>query len=427
TTPSVRGGVDVLMKNFCGIDSLSAFSILRFVTVANNRVDSRVVIDSINFDTEDVILYKLIATGDRGRVLGYLSEVEVVQPTPFDSVRILDCREQVIIVRNVGDVAHTVDSLLDLPLNTTIVSIMPPVGDSIAPGDSAEITVRFCPRSEDSVGSAPIAVSMRPCDTRDTSSITGFGYAPELDLAVAATPTFFRIDTVAGTIGDTIELPVMIDRDLSATYNGVTYWLEGLSFTTQVRYAARSLQFLDAPYLAQPGSMTVDQPSVGTVVIHVQGADSVRSGPLARLRFLVTVPEFAQTDVSVAAAGFISDSLQFLDVVPSGAATPFVTSGECRLTVLNFSTPAPSSIRVLPHPVHDDATVRFTMAETVPVTLHLLNTQGVVVRELLDGSQRLEGGEYQADFSTRDLPSAVYYLRIAAGVFTSTIPVVVVH
>ena len=224
-----------------------------------------------------------------------------------------------------------------------------------------------------------------------------------------------------------VELPVMIDRDLSATYNGVTYWLEGLSFTTQVRYAARSLQFLDAPYLAQPGSMTVDQPSVGTVVIHVQGADSVRSGPLARLRFLVTVPEFAQTDVSVAAAGFISDSLQFLDVVPSGAATPFVTSGECRLTVLNFSTPAPSSIRVLPHPVHDDATVRFTMAETVPVTLHLLNTQGVVVRELLDGSQRLVGGEYQADFSTRDLPSAVYYLRIAAGVFTSTIPVVVVH
>lgn len=427
TAPSVRGGVDVLMKNFCGIDSLSAFGILRFVTVANNRVDSRVVIDSINFDTEDVILYKLIATGDRGRVLGYLSEVDVVPPPPFDSVRILDCREQVIVVRNVGDVAHTVDSLLDLPVNTTIVGIVPPVGDSIAPGDSALITVRFCPRSEDSVGSAPIAVSTSPCDTRDTSAITGFGYAPELPVAVAVTPTFFRIDTVGGTIGDTIELPVMLDRDLSATYNGTTYWLEGLSFAMQVRYAVRSLQYLDAPYLAQPAAMSVDQPAVGTVVIQVQGADSVRSGTLARLRFLVTVPEFAQTDVSVTAAGFVSDSLQFLDIVPSGSATPFVTAGECRLTVLTFSTPAPSSIRVVPHPVQDDATVRFTMQETVPVTLELMDMHGMVVRTLLDGSQRLQGGEYQAEFSTRDLPSAVYYLRIAAGVFSSTIPVVVVH
>ena len=173
--------------------------------------------------------------------------------------------------------------------------------------------------------------------------------------------------------------------------------------------------------------MTVDASTVGRVQIQVQGADDVRAGELARLRFLVTVPEFQRTDIAVAGSGFISDSLQFLDVVPTGLVTPFVTGGQCNLTVLKFSTPAPSSIRIMPQPVSDDATVTFVMQENVPVVLRVMDAQGVPVKTLLDGSQRLLGGEYEAHFSVKDLASGTYHLRISAGVFSATLPFVVVR
>ena len=424
--PSPYGGQAVTLKNFCGIDSLNAFAYLRFVTVANNRVNSRVTVDSINFDTEDVILYKLIAVGDKGTVLAYKSEIEIRQPVAFDSVRILDCVERTLVVYNIGDVANTINGLLELPVYTTLVASVPPLGDSVQPGDSAVITLRFCPRSERTIDTNAIGLSSSPCETRDTNVVTGYGYAPELYLTTAPVLSQFVIDTLGGTIGDTIEIPVMMDVNISAVYGGVEYWLDGLNAVFTVDYDPRSLKYLRTTYLAKPDNMLVTTPQHGTIALTGTGMDSLSAGTIARFEFLVTVPEFATTDMRVQARGFTSDSLQFIDVVPQDTSAPFVTTGSCNISVLKFSSVGAPRIDVYPNPTSGDATVTFRMYENVPVTMHIVDANGTVVRTLMDGSTKLSGGEYALRFTTSELSTGVYVVTIEAGMFNGRMPFVIV-
>jgi hypothetical protein len=423
--PGPPGVLKLTLKNFCGIDSVNSFAQLRFVTVANNRVNSRLNIDSVEFDTEDVLLYQYIATGDKGTILAFKSEIDIARATPFDSVRILDCAERDVVIYNIGDVANSIDALVSLPMFTSIVASNPPAGTLIQPGDSAVITIRFCPRAERSIDTMSIAVSSSPCDTRDTAMVTGYGYAPELDVSVGAMAVHFVLDTLGGTIGDTIEIPIMLDNDVKASYNGQTYWLNGLNVTFQVLYEPRSLKYLDAPFLVDPLKMTVNA-SLGSIDIVASNIDSLAGGEVARLRYLVTVPELTQTDIIVSSTGWLSDSLQFLDIVPSGSTTPFITSGKCDITNVSFSTVGRPVMLVYPNPATDVATIRFRMQETVPVYLRVFNASGTEVAQLMDGTMTLRGGEYEVRFETSELPAGVYHLRIDAGVFTSTQPCVVV-
>ncbi|MCX6141444.1 MAG: choice-of-anchor D domain-containing protein [Candidatus Kapabacteria bacterium] len=416
--PSIYGGQQITCKNFCGIDSLAPFAVMRFVTVANNRANSRLTIDSVNFDTEDVILFRLIATGDKGTILALKSEIQIRQATAFDSVAILNCVDKTITVFNTGDIANTLDRLLDLPLYTSITSTVPALGDSVNPGDSAVVTLRFCPRSERFIDTNVIAVSSYPCETRDTTPVTGYGYAPELDVAMVPTRTFFVPDSLTGIIGDTIEVPVMIDKDLSATYQGITYFLNGVNIDVKVDHAPRSLKFIDASFLAEPTATTVVT-SLGSVVLEIRAADTILAGPIAKFRYVVMVPEFQTTDIAVAASGFLSDSLQFLDIVPTGGSAPFVTGGRCDITVVKYATVGVPRMSVHPQPVREDAVITFRMQETVPVTLDLVDARGAIVKSLLDGSIVLPGGEYSVRVGTTELAGGVYFVRINAGVFTA--------
>lgn len=423
-TPSPYGGTDVLCKNFCGVDSLSPFAYARFVTVANNRVNSPITIDSISFDTEDVILYRLVANGERGTIIAQKSEIAIAAPVPFDSVRILECVDRTMVVHNVGDVTNTLDALIDLPKYVTLVSSVPALADSVRPGDSAVITLRFCPQSEEIVSQDAIAISLAPCETRDTMNVSGEGYAPELDLSVMATRTFYVPDSLGGTIGDTIVIPVMVERDVNATYNGTTYWLNGLDVDVDLDHDPRSLKFIGVAAQAEPSMTVTDTP--GNVRLAVRDVDTLRAGMLAELRFVVTVPEFDRTTLTVRARGFISDSLQFLDIVPHDTATVFVTTGQCNITVLRFANVGSPMMDVRPNPVTGDATITFRMQETVPVTAVISDGSGRVIRTLLDGTLTLKGGEYAVRVSTDDMPAGVYHLQLHAGVFTSTRPFIVV-
>lgn len=424
--PSPYGGYALQLKNVCGIDSLTPFVYLRFVTVANNRADSPITIDSINFDTEDVILYRLVATGDEGRILALKSEITIPSAVAFDSVRILDCLERTVTVFNTGDVANTVDMLLDLPTYTTVVGSIPPAGDSIQPGDSAVVTLRFCPRTERSIDTSVIGVSSSPCDTRDTTTVTGYGYAPELPLSMAVLKSFYVVtDTLGGAIGDTITMSVFLEKDISATYGGVTYWLNGLSFDVDLQYNGRALKYIDAPSLSESATTAVNV-APGSIRLETRGADTVRAGEFAQMRFLVTVPDTADNMMNVTTGAFTTDSLAFLDVVPSGLATPFVITGTCNITVVKFTSVGAPTVTLRPNPVVDDAELSFRIQETVPATAVLVNQHGAVVRSVLDGSLTLSGGEYSVRFTTSDLPSGVYHLRFQAGVVDSVIPFVIV-
>jgi len=417
--PSPYGGEQVTLKNFCGIDSLAPLCVMRFVTVANNRANSPITADSINFDTEDVILFKLIATGDRGTILALKSEIDIRQTTAFDSVRILECADRAVTIFNTGDLTNTLDQLLDIPVFTSIVSSIPALGDSVRPGDSAMVIIRFCPRAERSIDTNVIAVSSSPCEVRDTSAVSGYGYAPELDVALAPTRTLFLPDSLAGTIGDTIEVPIMIDKDMSATYNGITYFLNGVNADITVAYAPRSLKYIDASFVAEPIATTIT-PSLGSILVEVRGADTIVAGSIVVLRYVVMVPEVQSTDISVTSSGYVSDSLQFIDIVPAGGNAPFITGGKCDITVVKYAAVGTPLMSIDPQPVREDALVTFRMQETVPVVLDIVDARGVIVKTLLDGSVLLPGGEYKVRIGTQELASGVYFIRIGAGVFSST-------
>ncbi|MFN4985472.1 MAG: choice-of-anchor D domain-containing protein [Ignavibacteria bacterium] len=420
TAPSPYGGLSVKLKNFCGIDSITPFATMRFVTLNNNRANSKLTIDSINFDTEDVILYRLIASGDKGTIIALKSDINISQPVQFDSVRILECADRTLTVVNTGDVPNAVNQLLDLPRYTTIFSSTPPIGDSVQPGDSAVVTLRFCPRSEEGIDTNVTVVSAYPCDVRDTTSVAGFGYAPEFAVGMLPTQKFFISDTIRGGIGDTIDVPVMIDKDISATYGGVEYFLNGLNYDVSVKYAPRSLKYIGPSFLSKPTRMTVTESSLGSVDIAVRQADTTRSGPIATLRFVVAVPEVSQTDVMVENSGFLSDSIQFLDILPQGGTSPFVTSGKCNISVVKFASVGKPRLSVHPQPAIDNAVVTFRMQETVPVMLEIIDSRGSTVETMLDGSITLSGGEYALKINTANYPAGLYFVRISAGVFSST-------
>jgi hypothetical protein len=82
-------------------------------------------------------------------------------------------------------------------------------------------------------------------------------------------------------------------------------------------------------------------------------------------------------------------------------------------------------MQVHPQPVRDEALITFRMQETVPVTIDIIDARGIVVSKLLDGSTTLTGGEYAVRASTSDLPSGMYIVRLHAGVFAQTIPIVI--
>lgn len=420
--PSAAGGSFVTCKNFCGVDSLSRVLVMRFVTVSNNRVNTTLTIDSIFFDTEDVLDYKLIANGDVATILALKSEIEMRSDVPFDSVRVLDCADRTITVYNIGDVPNTIDNLVDIPADVQVLTVVPPVGQPIPPGDSAVLTVRYCPPRESSFDSTFVVQSVSPCDTRDTIRTTGLGYAPDFPITMMVTPQFYVADTIRATIGDTITIPVMIEKDFSATYLGRTYWLNGLSFSVDVTHNPRALKFINAFDFAEP--LTVSAVP-GSVRLNVSQADTIRQGILAQLRFLVTVPDVEQSALRTSLAGFTTDSLQFLDVIAGDTVTPFETIGTCNITVVRFEGGGPSETLVVrPNPVAEEATILFRMVETVPVVCDVINTTGQVVHTLLDGSVVLPGGDYAIRFAAAELPPGLYTVRLSAGLFHATVPMV---
>lgn len=425
TSPSPYGGINVKLKNFCGIDSLSPFATMRFVTLKNNRANSKLTIDSINFDTEDVILYRLIASGDKGTILALKSDINISQPVQFDSVRILECADRTLTVVNTGDVANAVNSLIDLPRYTTLVGSVPAIGDSVQPGDSAIVTLRFCPRKEAGIDTNVTVVSSYPCEVRDTTNVKGFGYAPEFSLFMLPTQKFFVSDTIKGGIGDTVDIPVMVDKDVSATYNGVEYWLNGLNYDVRFTYSPRALKYLGPSSISKPPKTAIMSDTLGIINIAVRGADTLRSGPIASLRFVVAVPDVSQMDVMVETNGYTSDSLQFLDIVPAGGSSPFVTAGKCNIAVVKFASVGLPRLLVHPQPAIDNALVTFRMQETVPVLLEVVDARGVTVETMLDGGVTLSGGEYALKFNTASYPAGLYFIRISAGVFQSTTPLMI--
>lgn len=427
--PLARGGAQFSVKDCKNLDSLQPFVTMLFVPKANVRSASSIAIDSVFFDTQDILNYYLSAGGDQGDVL--VDQVEIRSQrslVDFDSVRVLDCVTDTILVTNTGDVPTSVDSLLILSPLVRYVSSVPPRAALLPPGASSVVTVEYCPRDKSSFDSLIYVFATNPCSVNDSLRVKGRGFVPNLPIRFSTdNANFSKPAPRGGIIGDTISVPVYLDTSLSISYRNKTYWLRDLSFSLGASWNKYMLKYLDNSSVFG-SKCTVTQQRFDSLTIAFDHVDSVRAGKLAELRFLILVPDTAEDDLTIIPdTVFATDSLLFINLIPQGSTTQIQTGAKCNTTTSRSSVAVPVLYNAQPNPAHDRVTLRFDIQEYVPVSLFIVNTTGEIVQTVLDGKQKFASGQHSVDFDVSALPPGVYSYVISAGIFGDTKRMVIVR
>ncbi len=425
TSTSATMGIELLHKNFCSVDSTQPFSYLYFVSKTGQRGQYTIRLDSITFDSEEVILYRIIAGGDIAVVFVDQPEFQMLNPAAFDSVRILECVDRVLDVLNTGDVPLSIADIV-LPVDIRLVASVPDTNQLFAPGDTAHLTVRFCPQRGQTIDSMGIAISEIPCSLLDSTQITGIGYAPDFRVRFGLSPDFSTPPAFTQRIGDTVAFPLYVDTSFAVLYGeGPVYWLRKFDFDVQMNYNPRALKFLSAAS-AIPAAMAAGGRH-GAMVFSFKGADSLQAGQIATLTFLVTVPDSISNTLRLQGANFATDSLMFINIIPEETESILTSDDKCTISQVQYTdVETPQLKQNVPNPFASETHIEFSIQETVPVSLKIYSMNGELVKVLLDGSKVMKGGSYRIAFDVPDLQPGVYYYVLEAGVFRASRPMVIV-
>ncbi len=409
------GGSEFLMKNFCYVDSTRPFLIARFVPRSMARDTFRITVDSIFFDTEEVILYHIIAAGDEGIVIIQQPDFEILNAADFDSVRVLDCSNRDILIRNIGDLPLAISSIFNLPPDIAILNSSPPMGSYLQPGDTAVVTIRFCPYRKQTISQLIGAESIDPCALSDSTAVDGTGFVPELSFFVDISSNFSVTDTISATLGDTIIVPVMFEKDFSTVYNNITYWLNGLRFNTNLRYNARALKYLGAEPTID-AEMGVDY-THGSLNLGFSNVDTLRAGEIATVEFLMTVPDSIMSSIFISSADFDTDSIFFMEPIPIASDAVLFTGAKCNLQYVKYSDKTPQLGQNTPNPWNTTTTIEFTSQEKAGLLLEIYSITGEKVMVVLDGTVAYPPGTYTLDINSIELESGVYFYVLQAGTY----------
>lgn len=423
-SPGPNNGTSLLCKNFCAVDSTQPFMIAKFISKTGQRSSTSITVDSIKFDTEESIRFNIIAGNDKGHVTIDKADIAIrTLLVNFDSVRVLDCKDTTLTVVNTGDIPLIIDSLPHLPPTIRVMGSNPPSNIPIASGDSIIFTIRYCPQRSDSLSDIIQARTIDPCTIIDTVPSLGRGYAPDMSVAFGITPDFSITDTVYGSFNDTITVPIYVEKDIAATYLGTTYWMKSLSFITTLYHNPTALKYIGYSIPeADDISVTPD-----SITIQFRQIDTLAAGKLGELYFKVVVPDTVISSMSVRTYNFIADSLQFLDVLPVGTSAYCKVGGQCGITTLKFIGLQPSLQQNIPNPFHESSIITFTLQEKAPVFLTIFDTQGKIVKTILDGSKIYSSGTYNVEVISDELESGVYFYEIQSGIFRQTKMMMIAH
>ena len=415
---SVYGGSEFLLKNFCSVDSLRPIILAKFVSKLGLRDTFDITLDSISFDTEEVILFNIVAANDYGTVIILQPEIKITSGVKFDSVQVLDCVSRFISVVNIGDVPLTYNQLLNLPPDVNVNSVTPNMGELIPVGDSCIIEVEFCPRRSTEINSLSEALSTSPCDVSDTLTIQGIGYAPEFPVRMDVSYNFDAPDTLNYFLGDTVNVIVYNENDFSAVRNGIQYDIMGLSFELYFTYNPRTLKLLNTSNRIGGEMITAYYP--GVIRLSYRDIHALKRGPIADLNFLAVVPDSILSTFDIFASEFFTDSIMFLDMKPVPLYGFCNSGGKCALTYLKYTDNIHNLKQNFPNPWSNFTEIKFSIMERVPVYLEIYSSTGEKVMTLLDGSVTMAPGEYSVSLPANDLNSGVYFYTIRAGIFSDT-------
>jgi hypothetical protein len=367
-----------------------------------------ITLDSIGFDSDSLVNYKIIPETDSGSVVIEQPMIEITPVTSFDTVNMKSCADRQIIVRNPGAIPIRFDSLTGLPPGHRITSSDRALPAILAPGESVTLTITFCPFIEARYDTTVTAWSTDPCDIVATGSLGSFGYAPPFPMRLLLVEPTLGLDTIRGAIADTVEVPVFVDRDIPQTPLDVGFHL---------RYNRRAMQYLDIRS-AYSTSATAFETKTG-LDIAIPGCDSIVKGEIARLRFIVSVPDsVVSTMVLEAAQGdFASDSVFWVKLIPSGDADQVVVDPKCNITRLEFRGGSSKLSAPIPNPARELVTMEAEFTEDARAVLRVFDASGMEVARPLD--EQMSGGRYRLEIETAALASGSYFVQFSAGRFSA--------
>jgi hypothetical protein len=418
---SAFGGSEFLLKNFCTVDSTRPLLLAKFISKTGKRDIFDISLDSVNFDTEEVILFNIVAANDYGKVVILQPEIEIQDGIDFDSVQVLDCKSSTITVRNTGDIPVSIDNLIKLSNDFKVKSYTPNSGTLINVGDSCLVEIEFCPRKSGDVASSAFVESFFPCPVNDSCYIQGIGYAPELSVKIDISLNFDTPDTpdtLGFAIGDTVDVTLYTENDLSAVRNNILYNIMDLDFNVSFNYNPFVLKLIST-VTRIPAVMKTNY-APGSIKLSYSNVNALKRGAIADLKFLAMVPDSVLSIFEVQADNFQTDSLLFLDLKTFPILGYCKSDGKCSLTYLKFTDNIHSLSQNFPNPWSDYTDIKFSIMEKVPVFIDIYSYTGEKVSTLLEGNEILSPGNYALRLYSGELSPGIYFYTIRAGIFSET-------
>jgi hypothetical protein len=372
-----------------------------------------ITLDEIDFDSDSLVTFKIVAGFDRGFVIIDDPEIQMSPLAAFDTVNIKQCKDQIVTVWNSGNVPVRFDSLSALPRYHRVTASSIPYPTTLAPGDSIYITVTFCPWMEGWIDTNIYSYTNQPCPKEDTGHVRSYGYAPPFPLTVAFDASINVMDTVGGMITDTIEVPVIVDRSIP---------LSPIDLRFDVTYNRRALMFLSV-------ESNYSTPSVTKIAsgysFELLDCDSVMQGEIARMKFLVTVPDSVVSSMAVSPLQFTSDSIMFIKPVPAGDTTIVKVDPRCNISSLNFTGGTNAITVPRPNPTTSKVELEIEFFEEIAPKLEIYNLIGQKVMTILSGQSIMQGGRYRLNFDVNELATGSYLIVYEVGRFRATEKIVI--
>lgn len=413
TARDTGDGARMLLKNAVNVPA-GTFAYVRFVVI-NSPAQFPIILDEIDFDSDSLVNFKIIAGLDKGFVIIDRPMIEISALTAFDTVHVKTCEDQTVWVTNPGAIPVRFDSLSSLPRWHRVTASSVPLPATLQPGDTVRLTVSFCPLDEVVNDTTTESLSTLPCAISDTARITSVGYAPPFPLTLQFDSAAVTIDSVHATISDTVTVPIYVDRDII---------LSPIDLRFEFQYNNRALQFLEAT--SSYGSVQSQFTGSG-ISLTLEDCDSVRAGVVALLRFRVAVPDSIMSEMTIAPGTFTSDSVMFVKPVPMGDTATMHVLPKCNVNRMNFVSGQNELGTITPNPASGIARVEFEFFEHLTPTLHIYNEMGALVADLLRGNNVSEPGRYIAEFDTRSLASGTYHYVYKVGRFVRSTKLMIVR
>jgi hypothetical protein len=407
TEYSATFGSEFLLKNFCYVDSLKPIFYAKFIpTLGFNSGYDKFLIDSIRFDTEEVILFDIIAEKDSAYGEVRFADHKILNEIVFDSIRVLECVVDTLYILNTGELNILVDELIQPISDIRLIEVMPLLGDTLFVGDTLFAIFEFCPSNIYQFDSLLISDVLNPCKLTENTRLSGLSYAPLHIIKSDISQMFDIIDTIFVNHNDTINVPVYINNDFFARYNDTDYWMENLEFKVEIDYNPRAMKYITS----ESNFNYRDVSLLGRLRYEFSNLDSMTAGQILNLKFLGTVSDslFSVFDLNI--KDFKAD-LMFLDLQGESQFAIVNSDGACNISILHFDSPLPYLSTNYPNPWNENTSFDLYLEEDDIVDFKVYRSDGKLMYVVFDNKKVIKGS-YKIDLIGHYFENGVYFYEL---------------